>query len=121
MTEDKKWVIVRDEFSLPEGDEGYWFAHTRANIELVNGGRVAILEESGEKLYVAVLGDGKFEIKPAMHICGGNRFPDQFDNSQFRKLLLRFNGEGSVAVAITPVENGIVPTELPQDKPIVEW
>lgn len=121
MTSDKKWVIVRDEFSLFDEDKGFWFAHTRAEISLVSGGKGAVLDDAGDKMYIAILGDGIFEVKPAEQMLKEHIQEDQFDNSPYKKLAISFSGEGSVAVAITPLCDGEIPQELPENIAISEW
>ena len=121
MTKDLRWSVVRDEFTLDEGDFGYWFAHTKADIDIVNGGKGAVLTMDGESLYLAILGEGEFEVKPAAHLCESLYLPDQYDNSDYRKLSVRFDKSGSISVAITPMYGGEIPEELPEDKAIAEW
>jgi hypothetical protein len=121
MTEDHKWAIIRDEFVLNDGDVGYWFAHTKADVELVNENKGAVLTIDGESLYLAILGEGEFEVKAAEHMCKEIYLPDQYDNSGFRKLAVKFDKTGSLAVAITPMYDGKLPNELPCDKEIASW
>ena len=121
MTADKKWIIVRDEMKLDEGDVGYWFAHTRGKINVSDDGKSATIEMDGEKLYFALLGDGVFEVMEAKHLYDGHYQHDQRDNSDVTKLTVRFSGSTDLSVAIAPMEGGVAPTELPVDKVLAEW
>ena len=121
MTADKKWIIVRDEMKLDEGDAGYWFAHTRGKINVSDDGKSATIEIDGEKLYFALLGDGVFEVMEAKHLYNGHYQHDQRDNSDVTKLTVRFSGSTDLSVAIAPMEGGVAPTELPGDKALAEW
>ena len=121
MTADKKWLIVRDELSLDEGDAGYWFAHTRGKIEVLEGGRSATIEMDGEKLYFALLADGAFEVMEAKHLYDGHYQHDQRDNSDVTKLTVKFKGSTNLSVAIAPMEGGAAPVGLPEDKALAEW
>ena len=121
MTADKKWIIVRDEMKLDEGDVGYWFAHTRGKINVSDDGKSATIEMDGEKLYFALLGDGVFEVMEAKHLYDGHYQHDQRDNSDVTKLTVRFSGSTDLSVAIAPMEGGVAPTELPVDKALAEW
>lgn len=121
MTADRKWVIVRDEINIDSSDVGYWFAHTKASVEILDGGKTATLEIDGDKLYLTVLSGGRFEFMPAKHLCEKIVQPDQYDNSEFGKLAIRFMGSTDISVAITTVNGGILPTELPEDKSIELW
>jgi hypothetical protein len=121
MTADKKWIIVRDELELGEGDVGYWFAHTRGKINVAEDGRSATVEMDGEKLYFALLSGGVFEIMEAKHLFDGHYQADQRDNSDVTKLTVRFKGSSALSVAITPMEDGVAPTALPEDKALAQW
>ena len=121
MSEDKKWVVVRDELSLDAGDTGYWFAHTRGEITLLDGGRRATVDMGGDKIVLAVLGEGEFTVMEAKHLNDGHYQHDQRDNSDVKKLTVKFGGEAKeITVGIAPMEGGEMP-ELPAVKPICEW
>ena len=121
MTEDKKWLIIRDEMKLEDTDTGYWFAHTRGNIEILDGGKSATVEMEGDKIYVYILGEGEFEVMPARHLYDGHYQEDQRDNSDVNKLTIRFSGSSNVSVAIATMKDGELPRELPLDKALAEW
>ena len=121
MTADKKWIVVRDEFDLADTDNGYWFAHTRSDIEISDDGKSAVLTENGESIYLAVLGEGSFGVMNAELMYAGHNQEDQFDNSKFKKLVVKFSGKGSVAVAITALYDGKIPAQLPENTSISEW
>lgn len=121
MTEDRRWIIVRDELVLDEGDVGYWFAHTRGEITVLDGGKSATVEMGGDKIYVALLGDGSFTVMPTEHFCKDHVQEGERDNSDVKKLTVVFSGSANISVAITAMEDGKVPEVLPSDKPICEW
>ena len=121
MTADKRWIIVRDEMKLDEGDTGYWFAHTRGEICVLEGGKAATVDMDGDNLYFAILGEGVFEVMPARHLWDGHCQSDQRDNSDVRKLAIRFKGAAEVSVAITPLYDGKMPECLPENTSISEW
>jgi len=122
MSEDKKWIVVRDELSLESLDTGWWFAHTRGEITLLDGGKRAVIEMGGEKLLLAILGEGSFTVMAAKHLRDDLAEEDQYDNSNCRKLAISFDGKATeITVAIAPMENGEVPTELPEVKPLSAW
>ena len=121
MTADKKWIIVRDEMQLDDNDFGYWFAHTRGKITLLDGGKSATIDMDGDKIYFAVLGDGCFEVMPAVHLYEGHYQADQRDNSDVTKLAIRFKGSSNLSVAIAPMIDGEAPDTLPEDKTLTQW
>ena len=121
MTQDKKWLIVRDELKLDEGDVGYWFAHTRGKINVQEGGKTATIEMDGEKMFFAILGEGEFSVMEAKHLYDGHYQHDQRDNSDVTKLTIKFTGVTDITVAIAPMEGGVAPTELPENKAFAQW
>ncbi len=121
MTEDRRWVIVRDEISAAESDSGYWFAHTCADVEIVDGGLGAILTIDGDSIYFRSLTDLKFEVMPAKHLCDAHVQDGEWDNSMYQRLAIRFNGSTDISVAITTLEDGKLPERLPEDKAIDLW
>ena len=121
MTEDKKWIIVRDEMKLLESDFGYWFAHTRGEITLLDNGKSAVIEMGGEKLYLAILEGGIFTVMPAEHLLAEHYQPTQNNNDDVRKLVIRFEGTTDISVAIAPMPDGEIPSILPENKPLAEW
>ena len=121
MTEDRKWIVVRDEMNLDENDSGYWFAHTRGEINVAEDGKSATIEMGGEKIYLAILGEGSFTVMDAVHLYAGHYQPDQRDNSDVKKLAISFKGSTDISVAIAPMEDGKAPLILPEDNPLAEW
>lgn len=121
MTADGQWVIVRDEMKLEDTDVGYWFAHTRGKITLSDDRRSAEIEMDGDRLYLALLGEGNFTVMDAKPLFDGHNQEGQRDNSDVKKLTVRFNGSTTLSVAIAPMKDGRVPETLPEDKPICEW
>jgi hypothetical protein len=68
-----------------------------------------------------ILGEGSFEVMEAKHLFEGHYQPDQRDNSDVRKLAIRFFGSTDISVAIAPMEDGKAPEVLPVDKPFSQW
>ena len=121
MTADKRWLIVRDEMKLEESDVGYWFAHTRGKITVLEGGKSATIDMDGDKLFLTLLGDEEFEVMEAKHLYDGHYQHDQRDNSDVTKLTVKFHGSTNLSVAIAPMVGGVMPETLPEDKALSEW
>ena len=122
MSADKKWVVVRDEMQLDATDAGWWFAHTRGKIALTDGGKSAVIEQAGEKLFLTVLGKGEFTVMEAKHLNDAHYQPDQYDNSEYSKLAVKFDGSFTeLTVAIAPMENGERPENLPEVNELAAW
>ena len=121
MTADKRWIIVRDEMKLDCEDTGYWFAHTRGKITVLDDGKSATIDMDGDKIYLAILGEGRFTVMPAELLCESHNQEGQRDNSDVTKLSIAFSGNTNISVAITPMYDGVTPDVLPEDKPHSEW
>ena len=123
MTADRKWITVRDELSLKSGDVCYWFGHTKGSVSVIDGGRAAIIDMDGEKLYVRIIaGEGcTFEVRPCELMFDGHRQETARDNSDCRKLTICFDDrvtELEVAFAPMPEKK---PDRIPAPKPFCEW
>ena len=121
MSEDRRWIVVRDELSLEPDDTGFWFAHTRGNVTL-DGGKSAVIEIGGDKIFLCVLGEGSFELMDAKHLNDALVQEAQRDNSDCKKLAIRIDGKTrEITVAITPMTDGAIPSELPKIKELSAW
>ncbi len=124
MPADRRSVIIRDELTLDPADTVYWFAHTRAKIELSPDRRSAVLDMDGVRMWVGLLADGELQTMPAELLDPSMNQPGQNDNSAFSKLAIRLRGVSSAtfSVCFAPLVNGeSVPALVPEDKPISEW
>lgn len=67
LTSNRRSVVLQDEISLKEKGEVYWFAHTKADIEVSADGKSAILTRGGERLYAKIVSDNnaKFTVMDA--------------------------------------------------------
>jgi hypothetical protein len=108
---DRKWLLVQDEFELKKPSSVLWTMHTRARIELADGGATAILTKGGERLRAEilepkdaafkVLGPGPLPSSPATD--EGTRI-----HKDIRKLTVRLENpaRGRIAVRLVPLESG---------------
>ncbi|MBQ9115418.1 MAG: heparinase II/III family protein [Clostridia bacterium] len=106
MTADRNAVVVQDELELESTDIGYWFAHTKAEIALSEDAKSAVLTIDGVKMLVKIVSGGVFEVMAADYLFPAIRQPDARDNSEYRKLSIRFSGSTTVCVAFIPLRNG---------------
>ena len=131
-------MIVQDELEFKEagGNNLYWFMHTKADIELVDEGRSAILTQNGKRLWVGILeGDVAFEVMPATPLPtspnpdtweenlandGSSTNPQkQNANTGIQKLAIHDTDAGGsyrISVYMVPLEDG---QNLPQNTPTV--
>lgn len=122
MTADRGALIIQDELSIDPTDNGYWFAHTKADITLAEDRRSAVFDMDGVRLWAGVLAEGEFEVMAAEHLCPELVQPDQNDNSDFKKLAIRFSGASTLSVAFLPLSEGqSAPVSIPEYKEIANW
>lgn len=86
MAANRKAVVIQDEIIMKAPSEFYWFAHTKADIEIAPDGRSAILTKDGRKLHVQIVCDNadfKFEVMepetlpttPKVNLGGQTEYP----------------------------------------------
>lgn len=123
MTADKKAIIVQDKLTPGSLYEGYWFAHTKASISLSGDKRGALLNIDGVKLWAQIISDGHtFSIMDAKHLNSSIAPADQYDNSAFKKLAIKFTGNNEISVAFIPLSSGEnVPSSIPTFTSIASW
>ena len=123
MTKDKKAIIVQDELTPGSWYEGYWFAHTKASISLTSDKRGALLNIDGVKMWVQILSDNHtFSIMDAKHLSSSNVPSDQYDNSAFKKLAIKFTGNNKISVAFIPLSsNENMPSSVPAYTEMSQW
>ncbi|MBR3680813.1 MAG: heparinase II/III family protein [Clostridia bacterium] len=117
-----KWVSVRDEYKLKKGEVGLWFAHTTGDIELSEDGGSAIITIDGQKMLVICTTGLCFEVWDCKLMCEAHNQEGQYDNSKFRKLVLRLDPrDKAVEVVFRPFSYDGNGTYMPSPKPLCEW
>ncbi len=127
-------ILVQDEIRCNKEDAIRWSAHTSAYTKIIEGGKAAILEVSGVKMYVSLLTDGVFSLRPSA--------PDEYSpvvepaanssSSVLRgqaenpgcKLVVELKDKSAcrIAVWMYPLTEGReVPSEKPALKPLALW
>ena len=115
MLSGRNALVLRDEIKCGTLD-GMWAAHTKADITLSEDGSKATLTIDGVALNVSVLTGQKFEILPAELRDPAMIQEKCHDNSDFKKLVIKFAGDTNISVMITPLD-----TAEYTDTPISEW
>lgn len=106
MIKDKKCVILQDEITLNNPGEIYWFAQTRADIDVASDGKSAVLTIGGEKLLAEILGEGQFTVMDAVTLPSTPKISGESDNSAYRKLSIHLTDvkDTTISVAFTPLD-----------------
>lgn len=129
--------VVRDEFTLLNKSDFYWFAHSAKNnvsYEISADGKSAILKglsggsETGSRLWAGIISNtpnAKFEVMECIPMNGSPTPSNQADNSVFHKLAVKLTGvkgDVNLAVAFVPLEAGqTAPDNIPEDAPLDSW
>jgi hypothetical protein len=103
---DRRSLLVQDEIQAQQPAEVWWFMHTPATIQLVNDGRVALLEQHGHQVHAEILSPAQasFQIMDAQPLTTSPHPQNQAVNEGIRKLAIRLKDITSVrlVVALTP-------------------
>ena len=102
MCADRRTIVVQDEIGCAPDAEGIWAAHTKASVTLSPDGASATLTLGKACVTVRILTGQTFEIADAVLADPKMIEEGQRDNSEFRKLVIRFRGSGTIAVSISP-------------------
>lgn len=114
-------AILQDEISCTAADEIYWYAHTKAEIKLLDGGKAAVLTLNGKSLRATIQsGDAVFTIEDAKSSLYAKNVANQTPNTGVQKLAIKLTGSDSytLTVAFTP---GNYQGELPAVTAIADW
>jgi len=100
-------VTCRDEIERDAAGDVWWFAHTRADVELSEDGRIAVLTRGGKRLKAALLkpDEARFEVRDASPLPGSPDPERQADNDGYRKLTVHVEDveETEIRVRFEPV------------------
>ncbi len=119
MVENRRAVLVQDEFEIKKRCEVAWGMTTDAEI-IIRGKNAALLTLDGKELVARILcpGDAEFVVESA------EQKPPQKTNRGVRRLIVRLpNAKGNVRVAVllSPVwKDKEVVTKVPI-KPLTQW
>ncbi len=86
----RRTVTVQDEIEMKEPSEFYWFAHTEAEIEISEDGKIAYLDKNGKVLKAEITsGDGaKFSVMEAKPLPTSPVVEGADPNENIRKLAI---------------------------------
>ena len=84
--------------------EIYWFMHTKAEIEIAEDGKSAILTKNGKQLKATLSGDGEFSVMKAEKLGGKYEFDDSYEDIRKLTVYLEDVTDAVIEVTLTPVE-----------------
>lgn len=126
LCDERDAVMVQDEVVLPQKSDIYWFAHTKAKIDVQPDGKSAILEQNGKKIKVEFYSNLKnFTIEDRLAEPFDERTYYEGENSREGVHKLTFAAEGvsgevTISAKIIPLDENFVAKPL-EYKPIAEW
>ncbi|TLS51341.1 carbohydrate-binding protein [Paenibacillus antri] len=108
LTADRTELIVQDEIKLKLPSEVYWFMHTPADIEIVEGGRAALLRSQDKKLYVEMTeapAGAAFAAMDAAPLPTSPNPEGQSSNEGMRKLAIHMEHvqEATLSIRMVPL------------------
>lgn len=79
--------------------EIYWFMHTKANIEIAEDGKTAILTIGDKQIKASLLADGEFSVMSADALKGGYEYDAQY--TDINKLTVKLDGVKTAQITVT--------------------
>ncbi|MBR3934758.1 MAG: discoidin domain-containing protein [Clostridia bacterium] len=126
LEDDRRSAVVRDEINLLRQSKGYWFMHTKADIEIVDK-TTAVLTKNGKKFLVRFATNASdFTLKEmkAEPLSSSPVVENQIDNTAqgYTKLALEFSASGSMYIEMKVIPYDDPASTLPlTNVPIADW
>ena len=92
-------LIIEDNIKCIFKSEIYWFMHTKADIEISEDGKTAILTIGNKQLKASSLADGAFSVMKAEALKGSYEYDD--DYADIQKLTVKLDGVYKADICIT--------------------
>jgi hypothetical protein len=128
MNDGRKSVTLRDEIEFKKASNDlWWFMHTKADIEISEDGKSAVLTQSGKQLKAVLMSSDKtavFSQMDATHLPGMFNPSGQGSNEGTRKLCVNIpnaKGKLDINVEFIPLIDGNETEALHEETPIDKW
>ena len=83
--------------------EIYWFMHTKADIEISDNGKTAILTLNGKQMKATLHADGEFTAMPAEALGGAYEYDAEYEDLQKLTVHLENVSNAEICVTLEPV------------------
>ena len=90
---------ITDNVKCLIGSDIYWFMHTKADIEISEDGKTAILTIGDKKLQVSSLADGTFSVMNAERLSGEWEWDEEYPD--IKKLTVKLENVKEAEIVIT--------------------
>ena len=126
LIDHRRQLIVQDEIEMKAPSELYWFMHTRADIQIGESGRTAVLRQGDKRLWVQILtpGEARFTVMPAEPLASSPQPSGQTPNLGVKKLTIHMDDmlRGTISVWMVPLMPGEpLPQQAPLPLPLAQW
>lgn len=96
---DSSSLKITDNIKCIASSEIYWFMHTKADIEVAENGKSAILTINGKQMKATLLCDGEFSVMKAEALGGKYEYDD--DYSDINKLTVHLTDTKTAEITVT--------------------
>lgn len=90
---------ITDSVSCAVPSEIYWFMHTKADIEISEDGKSAVLTINGKQMKATLCGDGEFTVMPAEALGGAYEYDAEYPD--INKLTVHLDGVYKAEICVT--------------------
>ena len=91
-------LIITDNIKCIVPSEIYWFMHTKADIEISDNGKTAILTVNGKQMKATLSGDGVFSVMKAESVKGKYEYDE--DYSDIKKLTVHLEDVKNAEIVV---------------------
>ncbi len=121
----RQTLTVRDELSFKEQSAFYWFAHTKADINILKDGKSAVLSKNGKSVLVKFASNVlnfTLTAADAEPLDSNNHVSGETDRGEYKKLSLSGTASGNVYITAKffPVKENSQYEEV-SSLPISDW
>lgn len=128
MDDNRRRIVMQDEMDLKGPTEVFWNMHTKAEVEIMEDGRTAMLSLGQKKLWMALdtnIPGAKFSVMDAVPLPTSPHPAGQNENKGIRKIVVdekEVTGKAYLTVTFIPVYD-LVNTKLEAAtySPIADW
>ena len=124
LLNNRKELLIRDEYELSEESEVVWQMHTEAEIEIIGDGKAAVLYQDNKKFYVKLITDEDMSLEVVEAESYFNEINlGETVNTGVKKLVTKGNSKsGTINIWMVPLENNDkIPNSIPGIKELSEW
>lgn len=95
---------ISDKISCRIKSEIYWFMHTKAEIEISEDGRSAILSKNGKQIKASLSADGVFSVMKAEKLTGKYEYDSDYEDIKKLTVHLEDVTNAEITVILEPTE-----------------